>query len=204
MKRSMLAACMLLGLLGGAAARADSPKQALLAQDAAARSGNVDADLDFYQAKGEGQQKLARTIAEGDVALARLQAAVARQFGQEMAAAAVHAAGTEDAHDIEAATEKIETDQAIIEFKDHSTPLHMVKADGKWKISLSDMVGEATDLELDRLAKSIVDFSSEITRLTDLVEKQKFRSGEGVRDRVQELHDRLFKSEPPSEKGQGV
>jgi hypothetical protein len=195
---------LLCSVMSAGAAAADSPKQALLAQDAAARSGNVDADLEFYQTKGEKQEKLAHVIAEGDVALAKLQDAVAKRFGAELATAVIHAAGTEDARDIEAAEEKIESDQATIEFNDHSTPLRMVKVDGKWKISLSDMVGEATDLQLDQLTKNIAEFTSELGRLTSLVENQKFRSGEGVRDRVAALHERLFKTEAPPVNGHGI
>jgi hypothetical protein len=180
----------------GAAAE-DSPKQALLAQDAAARVGDVQADLQFYEAKGDKQQKLAEQVAKGDVALAKLQAAVAKQFGEELGNAVLHAAGTEDAKQIEAASEKIEAEQATVEFQDHSTPLRMVKVEGRWKISLTDMLGEATGPEIDQLTKNISEFTSEIGRLTDLVAKQKFRSGEGVRDRVAELHDRLFKTEAP-------
>src|SRR5258708_2556278 len=120
--------------IGAAPDDASSPKQALLAQDAAAQAGNIDADLEFYVAKGEPQQKLARVIAEGDVALAKLQAAVARQFGADLATAVVHAAGIEDARDVQAATEKIDADHATIEFKDGSNPMRMIRADGKWKI----------------------------------------------------------------------
>jgi len=205
MKMRIVSTFMSLCLVTAAGtSRADSPRQALLAQDAAARSGNVDADLEFYQAKGDKQEKLAQAIARGDVALAKLQDAVAKRFGPELATAVIHAAGTEDAHDIEAAEEKIESDQATVEFKDHSTPVHMVRVDGKWKVSLSDMLGEATDLQVDQLTKNITDFTIEVGRLTSLVDNQKFRSGEGVRDRVAELHDRLFKTDAPPAGGQGV
>jgi hypothetical protein len=34
--------------------------------------------------------------------------------------------------------------------------------------------------------------TAEIGQITDLVEHEKFRSGEGVRDRVQKLHDQLL------------
>ena len=206
MKMTILAALCSIWLMSAprAALAEDSPKQALLAQDSAARLGNVDADLEFYQVKGEKQQNLAHAIAQGDVALAKLQAAVTKQFGAELGRAVVHAAGVEDAKDIEAATEKVDADQATIEFKDHSTPVRMVKVDGKWKISLTDMLGEATDLQVDQLAKNISEFSAEADRLTGLVENQKFRSGEGVRDRILELHERLFKTDAPQPAGQGV
>jgi hypothetical protein len=197
MKRATLAILLAGFVFSIGAGAEDSPKHALLAQDAAARAGDVQADRQFYEAKGERQQKLAEEIAKGDVALAKLQEAVAKQFGSELGTAVVHAAGTEDAKDIEAAAEKIESEQATIEFKDHSTPLHMVKVEGNWKISLTDMLGEATGPEIDQLTKNIAEFTGGIGRLTGLVEHQRFRSGEGVRDRVSELHDRLFKTEAP-------
>src|SRR5215472_17008976 len=109
MKTTILTAlCTISLLMVRGTALADSPKEALLGQDAAARAGNVDSDLGFYQAKGEKQRNLAHAIAQGDVALAKLQAAVSKQFGAELSRAVIHAAGTEDARDIEAANEKID------------------------------------------------------------------------------------------------
>jgi hypothetical protein len=205
MKTTILAGlCSISLLMVQGTALADSPKEALLGQDAAARAGNVDADLEFYQAKGEKQQNLAHAIAQGDVALAKLQATVSKQFGADLGRAVIHAAGTEDATDIEGASEKIDGEQAKVEFKDQSTPVRMAKSDGKWKISLTDMLGEATDLQIDQLTKNIAAFTTEVNRLTSLVEHQKFRSGEGVRDRVLELHDRLFRTDAPPAAGQGV
>jgi hypothetical protein len=197
-----LLSVVLISLFSLASAADDSPKGALLAQDAAAQAGDVQADLGCYEAKGEGQQKLAQAIAQGDIALAKLQAAVTKQFGRELGTAVIHAAGTEDAKDIDGAKQKVEGDQATVTFKDNSPPLHMVKVDGKWKISVADMIGEATDQQIEKLDRAIAEFTAEVKRITDLVEKQKFRSGEGVRDRVQDLHDRLFK--PDQNAGQRV
>jgi len=183
---------IVLTLAGRAFGQADSPKAALSAQDAAARAGKVDDDRGFYQADSEQQKKLAEVIAHGDIALARLQIAVARQFGKELAAAVAHAAGTEDIDDIQSATEKVDGDHATIEFKDHSTPLRMVKTDGSWKISLSDMLKDSDSDAVEQLARTIEKLTVQLNQIAGLVEHQKFRSGEGVRDRVQEVHDRLF------------
>ena len=192
-------ACVMIGL--GATARAadteegDSPKQVLVAQDAAARAGRVQEDRDIYQAQSEQQRKLADAFAAADVALSKLQMAVEKQFGQEMASAVAHAAGTEDVHDIQSATETIDGDHATIEFKDHSTTLHMVKVDGKWKISLTDMLKEADPGEIEQLTLNVAKLTDQIKQVADRVEQHKYRSGEGVRDRVQEIHDQLFGGE---------
>jgi hypothetical protein len=170
-----------------------SPKDALLAQDTAAQAGDLDADAKFYYAASDHQRDLLKFIAQGDVALAKLQSAVAKQFGKELALEVVHAAGTVVSDDVKAATEKVDGDKATVTFKNDATPLHMVKIDGAWKVSLPDMLGEATPPQLEKLAEKFTAFTTEINHLTDLVTHEKFRSGQGVRDRVQDLHDRLFK-----------
>ncbi|HEY8748045.1 MAG TPA: hypothetical protein VIM11_08725 [Tepidisphaeraceae bacterium] len=191
--------------LGQSSDAGKSPKEALLAQDAAAQSGDVATDSTFYLFKDEHQKKLVQVIAEGDVALARLQAAVGREFGEELGTAVVHAAGTVVAADIKAATERVDADRATIDFKGDPLAVHMLRVDGAWKVSLTDMLGEATVMQVDAMAAKLNEFTGEVRKLTDLVEKHKFRSGQGVRDRVKDLHDRLFKR--PSQgtgNGQGL
>jgi hypothetical protein len=172
----------------------DSPKAALRSQDTAAKSGNVDADMAFYQADNDQQKKLARTLAEGDVAVARLEKAVAKRFGKELAAAAVRAAGTEDVAAVDAAGEKVEGDHATIQFHDQQSAVPMIRADGKWKISLADWTQGASPGQVDHLIDSLAKLTAGVNQIADLVEHDKFRSGEGARDRVQELHDSLFGS----------
>jgi hypothetical protein len=171
---------------------ADSPKGALRAQDSAAKSGDVDADMAFYQAEGEQQKKLAHAIADGDVTVAKLQKAVGERFGKDLAAAAVRAAGTEDAQAIEAATEHVDGDHATVQFQHQASAVPMVRQDGKWKVSLGEWTKGASSQDVDQLITKLDELAEEINRITDLVAQDKFRSGEGVRDRVQELHDRIF------------
>jgi hypothetical protein len=174
------------------AADTDSPKAALKSQDAAAKAGNVDADVAFYQADGDQQKKLARALAEGDVAVARLEKAIAQRFGKDLAAAAVRAAGTEDVAAVDAASEKVEGDHATIQFRDQQSAVPMVRVDGKWKVSLSDWTQGAAPAQVDHLIDLLTKLTAGINHIADLVEHDKFRSGEGARDRVQELHDSLF------------
>jgi hypothetical protein len=174
------------------AAQSDSPKQTLKAQDAAARSGSVEADEAFYQAEGDQQKKLTHSIAAGDVAVARLEAAVDKQFGKDLAAAVVRAAGSEAISAVDSATERVDGDRAMVQFHDQPAAIPMIRADGKWKISLSDWVKETKSEQVDQLIASMEKLTTEIQHITSLVDKEKFRSGEGVRDRVQTLHDQLF------------
>lgn len=171
---------------------ADSPKATLRAQDAAAKSGDIDADMQFYQADGEQQKKLARAVAEGDVAVSKLEKAVAERFGKDLAAATVRAAGTEDADAIDAATEKVDGDHATVQFGNTRAPVPMIRTDGKWKVSIAQWTKGASAHDLDLLTSKLDELASQIKQVTDLVSHKKFRSGEGIRDRVQELHDRLF------------
>lgn len=170
----------------------DSPKAALKAQDAAARTGDIEADLQFYQADGDQQKKLARAIAAGDVAVGRLEKAVANRFGKALAAAAVRAAGTEDAQAIDGAAENVDGDRATIRFANQPVPVPMIRADGRWKVSIAQWTKGASSHDLESLTSKLDELASQINQVTDLVSHDKFRSGEGVRDRIEELHDRLF------------
>lgn len=182
------------GAEADAKANADTPKAALKAQDAAAKSGDVEADVQFYQADNDQQKKLVRAIAEGDVAVSKLEKVVADRFGKELAAATVRAAGTEDAKAIDAATESIDGDHATLRFADQSSPVPMIRSDGKWKVSIADWTKNASAHDLELLTSRLEELANQINQVADLVSHDKFRSGEGVRDRIQELHDRLFGS----------
>ena len=190
--------CVAFTLFFGAAATADdaksqSPKDALRHQDAAAKEGNREQDLLLYQATNDKEKKLADAIVDGDVALARLEKAVTAKFGKEAAANVVHAASSMNLEDIEKANEKIDGDKATIEWAAKKAPsLHLVKVDGQWRIPMSEIVGSLDDKEADELAKKFKEVAEQLTQTADTVEKDKYRSGEGVRDKVQELHDQFF------------
>lgn len=192
---------LLLGLVGVAwgepasnpADASKSPKQTLKDEDAVARAGKAEDDLAYYRATNEQEKKLAQAIADADVALAKLQKAVDQKFGKELAVAVVHAAGAQDLDDIDAATEKVDGDKAVIEWKrKDSAPLTMVKVDGKWKVSLSDLIQGMDEKEVNELTSAMRQLVTQLGFISGRVEQGKYRSGEGVRDRVQEITDQLF------------
>lgn len=175
----------------------DSPKAALQAQDAAAMAGKTDEDMSYYHAESDQQKSLARAAAELDVAIAKIRKAVEQKFGKELAASVARAAGSVDLHDIDVATEKVEGDKATLEWSRPDLPsLHMVKADGKWKISLTEMLSGVDPGQVDQMIKSVRHLTGDLDKLDQLVEHDKFRSGQGVRDRVQDLHDQAFAEQP--------
>lgn len=157
-------------------AGADSPKAALKAQDVAAKSGDVEADMQFYQADDDQQKKLVRAIAEGDVAVSKLEKAVTDRFGKELAAATVRAAGTEDAKALDAATEDIDGDHAIIHFAGQPASVPMIRADGKWKVSIAEWTKGATPHDLELLTSRLAELTTQLNQVTDLVSHDKFRT----------------------------
>ena len=171
---------------------ADSPKQALLEQDSAAKAQNLDADRGYYQAENDQLKKLAGVIAEGDLIIAKLESEVGQKYGDDLASAVAEAAGSEDAKSVKAATEKVDGDKATVDFKNHGWAIPMIRLEGKWKISLADLTNGASDEQIEQLTTAIKKLSESLRGINDLVEHDKFRSGEGVRDRVQEIHDQLF------------
>jgi hypothetical protein len=170
----------------------DELKQAVLGQDAAAKSGDVEQDLSFYHADGEQQQKLARAMAQSDVALAKLEKAVKERFGADLASAVVEAAGSETVAKLESVSAKIDGDHATLELFDRATFVPMVRVDGKWKISLVAWIKDYKAGDVDHLIDAMSQFATELDHLTKLVTADKFRSGEGVRDRVAAVRQRLF------------
>jgi len=74
----------------------------------------------------------------------------------------------------------------------HLVPLLKTLKPAELSIALSNIADALRDRG-EKLGQKFTEFTTEIDKLTDLVTKGKFRSGQGVRDRVQALHDRLFK-----------
>jgi len=172
----------------------DSPKDVLRQQDAAAKDGNREQDLQLYHATNDREKKFAEAVADGDLALARLEKAVTEKFGKEAAAKVVHATGTINMDDIDAAKEMIEGDKATIEWTTTKAlpTIHLEKVDGKWKIPVSELLGSADEKKVDELCKKYHELTERLKNTAELVEKDKYRSGEGVRDKVQDLRDQIF------------
>ena len=191
--RGIFVLLLTVGFLRADEAKSTSPKDALRQQDAAAKDGKREQDLQLYQASNDREKKFADAIADGDLALAKLEKAVSDKFGKELATKVVHAAGSMNVEDIDAAKEKVDGDSATIEWTTIKAPaIHLVKTEGQWKIPVSELLGKADEQHVDELVKKFKDLAEQLNDIAERVEKDKYRSGEGVRDKVQEVHDQYF------------
>ena len=103
-------------------------------------AGGMKAALTAYHATNERERKLAKSLARADVAAAKLQELTHQKFGQKASDDVVHAMRLPTDTDLADATEKIEGDRATIEWADGRDSLLMVKVNGKWEISVADLL----------------------------------------------------------------
>ena len=135
-----------------------TPKQALKYFDRVGADPHVDRANLFYHAKSDDEKKVAKAFAAIDLEMARLRKAATARFDSAAGDAMVHALRDVTAEDIDNAVEKISGDKAIVSGKRFSEPLPMVRVNGNWKISLSDVLANAGSADdLVHMCETLVD-----------------------------------------------
>jgi hypothetical protein len=102
----------------------------------ALNGSDPDAFLQFYQATSADERRMAKTEARFDAEFGLLQLLVEKKWGTAAGDAVTHAMGGETIPDAEAARLSITGDRATLAWMDGSTPLHLIKVSGCWKIDL--------------------------------------------------------------------
>ena len=117
-----------------------TPRGALKAVDQALPDGGLKAARTLYHVSDEKYRKAANAMAASDLAAAQLAKLVRQKFGDKAAEQALHAMRQFTAADIDAADEQIDGDKATVNWPDDREPLQMIKIDGKWKVSVADLL----------------------------------------------------------------
>jgi len=138
-----------------------TPRGALKAADKALPTGGLKAALRLYHATDEKQRKAANAMAESDLAAAKLAKLVRQKFGDKAAEEALHAMRQFTAADIDAADEQIDGDKATVDWADDREPLSMVKIDGKWKVSVAELLSGDDG---DDAIKEVVETNQEMVK----------------------------------------
>ena len=143
----------------------NTPKGALLICSRALPAGGIDKALEIYKADNDEQKSLAKTMAGLDIASSTLESLVRDKWGRQASDDILHAMREETEADLENATEKPDgPDRTIIKFADpDQLPVTMVKDNGKWHVSLPDLLKDA-DTSADDLSKFCKDVTGQIQR----------------------------------------
>ncbi len=211
MQRTLiLLAAMVLSIpaLAGAApttqsveAEMSTPKKAMLYADRKLQHDGVDEEMKLYHAVGEKQEKMARSMAEADVALAKVEGAAMEKFGQDASQEVVHALDGKTRADIADATEEVDREKASLKWKDddeHSIP--MIKVDGLWKISVAGMIEGQEDEELNAEIESSKKLTAETLKFAKRVQDGKYKSTEELVKAITNYMDTLHNDDKPADK----
>jgi hypothetical protein len=131
---------------------APSPKEVLKSWTHDAPTWTLEQALATMEFHGDKEAAYAKACAIEEIAENRLQDVVLKKWGKAAEQAMARACITDTAEDDDAATEKIDGDHAVIEFKEETKmdPLPMVKVGGQWKL---DVAADVKDLG-DQLGSS--------------------------------------------------
>src|SRR6185437_8784340 len=127
------------------AADLSSPLGALRAYDQALPAGGIKAAISAYQASNPREQQAAEAMAQADLAGAQIELLARQKFGEKAAREVIHAMRQTSPSDFDTAHVKLAGDKATILWSDDRDPLAMVKVDGKWKVSVADLLGDDQD-----------------------------------------------------------
>lgn len=142
-----------------------TPRGALKAVDKALPAGGLKAALALYHATNDKEKKAARAMAQSDLAAAKLAQLVRQKFGDKAAEDALHAMRQFTPADIDAADETIDDDKATVEWSDDREPLEMVKVDGKWKVSVAELLsGDDADDAIKEVVETNQTLATELEK----------------------------------------
>jgi len=126
-----------------------------------------------------------------DIACSFLEQAVVQKFGRQVADDAIHALGAKVGSDIEQAKEKIDGNQAVVEFKGEDEPLHMTKERGSWKVDVAAEVGEKKDDDVREQEEWLKHMAVSAGRLADQVASGKLATAQQVTDACKDERGKL-------------
>lgn len=172
--------------------RQPSPLEAMRQFDAEARAGDLDQVVRAYFAVDEPQRRFARTCAEADIALARLQQSATDRFGRLAGEDAIHAAGQQTLADLEAAKIEVQGNQATIVWADGSDPLMLIFVEGRWCVSIDSLTQRLTPPEVSRLGRKVHRLSQAIRQISARVESGDFKTADDLKQHVSTATDRIL------------
>jgi hypothetical protein len=155
----------------GPQAQMSTPKGCLHYADKVALEAGADKDLQFYYWSNDQEEKVARAMAQNDLAMGQLEKSIRARYDEQTVVTLLHAMRNETGSDIDDAQESINGDQAVIKWKDGQPPLAMVRVDGEWKVSVSGLMNDNTP---DDCVEVFNKLSAAVTRLTAELNDGKF------------------------------
>jgi hypothetical protein len=144
-----------------------TPKGALRAYDAALPAGGLKAAEAAYHCEGDSQRRAAHAMAEVDLATSELQEKVKEKFGPAAVEVILHAARNTSLKDLQEAAEKINGNHATVSWKNNRPPVPMVKVNGKWQVSVSDVLADfGKDADVDAFLQTCGEIATQLRRTT--------------------------------------
>ena len=150
---------------------ASTPKGALKIFSRALEAGDRTAILDSLAATTDQEHKLAAATADLAAATATLKASALKAFGQAKSRplGVDPDAGTTAAARIDASTETIDGDTAVVRMLDNEgPPMSLVKQAGKWRLPVNELTKDVEAADID---KNLADVTIQIGLMRSLAKE---------------------------------
>ena len=184
-----------------------TPKGALKMLAAALRDGDADKVRQSMHATNPSEVRMVASMADMARAMAQLQKAAVKAFGEEGAKDIVGDTRATDAEGrarIDAADVKVTGDTATVTVPDgEDAPVVLKRVAGAWKVPMSELSKNADPAALDERLAELTEQRKLVSELTDDINAGQFASASAAKDAWQSRAMQAVTRRPPARKSQG-
>ena len=178
-----------------------TPKGALKLLASALRDGDADRIRQVMHASNAAETRMVAAMAEMARAMARLQKAAVKAFGEEGAREIVGDTQATDAEGrarIDAADVRVTGDTAtVIVPEGEDAPVVLKRVEGRWKVPMSELSKHADPAALDERLAELTEQRKLVAQLTDEIGAGQFNSPAQAKDAWQSRAMQVVTRRPP-------
>lgn len=181
-----------------------TPKGALKLLASALRDGDADRIRQVMYATNAAETRMVASMAEMARAMARLQKAAVKAFGEEGAKEIVGDTQATDAEGrarIDAADVRVTGDSAtVIVPEGEDAPVVLKRVDGHWKVPMAELSKNADQAALDERLAELTEQRKLVTQLTEEIASGQFSSPAQAKDAWQSRAMQAVSRRPPAQR----
>lgn len=168
---------------GAGAADRSTPKVAAATLYRAVEAADATAIAESFDARTDGQRKLARAMADLLAAGRRLQIAAREKFGESAEPLVADMTMADELNRVDEATVKRKGDRAELTLPEAIRPMVFVRIDGQWKLDVMDYVG-ADEKQLTKRVKLLERVASVLQQATNAIAAGKYDTPAAARQAI--------------------
>jgi hypothetical protein len=165
------------------AADRSTPKAAAATLDRAIEAADARAIADSFNARTDGQKRLAGAMADLLAASRHLQVAARRKFGESAEPLVADMTMGDELKRIDGATVKQDGDKAELRLPEAIRPMRFVRQEGQWKLDVMDYAG-ANEAQLPKQVKLLDHVAAVLEKAAKAVAADKYDSPKAARQAI--------------------